>query len=637
MSDNCNSLRRVVKQYSKRCDDNNIQIIEGPKGEQGPRGDPGPEGPRGIEGPIGRDGRDGLRGERGDPGPEGPRGIDGPMGPQGPQGERGDPGPEGPRGYDGPMGPQGPQGERGDAGPQGPRGIEGLVGPTGPQGPQGERGDVGPEGPRGDIGCTGPEGPQGPEGPEGPQGERGEIGPEGPPGACGVVMDVGLIPCSDEDYQTTIKYQYNPQGDEPDYSNAELSINIQPQRRGWLARIEAQDGVKNCRGFGSVDWQSFLFENSELNDPLTVLHSEYTYRLTSTSPDAVSGGRYSGVISGSENYIGQGGLGSVIGGGLVNRIGDVILDEEGDVTSIGYGDLERYYYHTISGGYYNIVGGYAGATIGGGIGNIAVGFVDDSTAYRGMSAATIGGGSNNRAIGVHAPTISGGHNNLASGQDSTISGGAHNIASGNRSVILGGSRNEASGSWSTTIGGRGLKAIGDHSTVLGRFNDENSDGIFAVGWGTESDRKNIMDLKSNGNLYISGSLDSEGGDYSEVFWSKNDIDPGTPVVLDSNGLVRSIAEEEVIDKSKIIGVVSSMASVVVNHSGMTTRVRRCSKMNALEDIRKVEEPEGLHRIVVGLLGQIYVIDRFIGDLPSRWILLSRTEKLCEDMTLVMVR
>ena len=68
---------------------------------------------------------------------KGPAGDDGPQGPQGPAGNDGAQGPQGPAGNDGPQGPQGPAGNDGPQGPQGPAGNDGAQGPQGPQGPAG--------------------------------------------------------------------------------------------------------------------------------------------------------------------------------------------------------------------------------------------------------------------------------------------------------------------------------------------------------------------------------------------------------------------------------------------------------------------------------------------------------------------
>merc|ERR1719273_1144811 len=46
---------------------------------------------------------------------------------QGPKGDNGDVGPQGPKGDIGDVGPQGPKGDNGDAGPQGPPGPQALT------------------------------------------------------------------------------------------------------------------------------------------------------------------------------------------------------------------------------------------------------------------------------------------------------------------------------------------------------------------------------------------------------------------------------------------------------------------------------------------------------------------------------
>lgn len=95
-----------------RSQDQRIDVLEGPRGEQGPRGAVGetetliksrpligPRGPRGAQGPPGRTGRTGR------PGPQGPHGR---TGTRGPEGRIGIPGRDGRRGLPGLPGRDGP-------------------------------------------------------------------------------------------------------------------------------------------------------------------------------------------------------------------------------------------------------------------------------------------------------------------------------------------------------------------------------------------------------------------------------------------------------------------------------------------------------------------------------------------------
>ena len=81
-------------------------------------------------------------------GPQGEQGI------QGEQGLQGDIGPKGDTGDTGPQGDMGPQGEQGIQGEKGDTGDIGLTGDTGPQGEQGIQGDQGAKGDTGDAGIV---------------------------------------------------------------------------------------------------------------------------------------------------------------------------------------------------------------------------------------------------------------------------------------------------------------------------------------------------------------------------------------------------------------------------------------------------------------------------------------------------
>ena len=141
------------------------------------------------------------------------------------------------------------------------------------------------------------------------------------------------------------------------------------QEVSWLARVPTQEGIKNARGVGSVDWQARPDDTSILEDPHGHIHKYYINRLTELHPESVSGGDYSGIGSGAENYIGPGGLGCVISGGLANRIANGTLGEDSGgrptLTSIIYNSEPAYYYNIIGGGYYNIACNGNGITIGG--------------------------------------------------------------------------------------------------------------------------------------------------------------------------------------------------------------------------------------------------------------------------------
>ena len=193
-----------------------LESLRGPEGQQGIQGKPGPQGAPGTvsfdeltpEQVAMLKGDKGDKGDKGETGPKGADGADGAQGPAGPQG---------------PVGPAGPQGEKGETGsgfkvldyydtleamesavPNPNVGDAYGVGTADPydiyiygktsgwvnngplQGAKGDTGEQGPVGPAGPQGETGPAGPQGPEGPRGETGLQGETGPAGSDGQDGV-------------------------------------------------------------------------------------------------------------------------------------------------------------------------------------------------------------------------------------------------------------------------------------------------------------------------------------------------------------------------------------------------------------------------------------------------------------------
>lgn len=350
-----------------------------------------------------------------------------------------------------------------------------VPGPTGPKGDTGPRGMRGRRGKQGTDGIKGDKGDKGPTGLPGPTGPKGPTGPTGPKGPKGPSYNLTSIDCGPDHYQMNVEYESSAPTDN-------ISINLVPTNLGWLARVPAQEGIKNCRGLGSTDWQDIPHDVEVLNDPLEVLGDNYQYMINDIDPHAVSAADYSGIGSGAENYIGIGGTGSVIVGGIANRIADLTLDPDlnNTITDIDYTSGE-YKYNTIGGGYYNITGGTDGNTIGGGIGNIAMGLK-----FEDVSSATIGGGVRNIAIGDRSPTIGGGAYNTALGRDSTIGGGYLNIASGNFSTIPGGRGNQAIGDYTSIGGGYNNIANGDYSTIGGGYQNVANCDYDTIGGGRDN-------------------------------------------------------------------------------------------------------------------------------------------------------
>jgi uncharacterized coiled-coil DUF342 family protein len=191
-----NDMKEDIENLTKELED--VQLLQGPKGdtgEQGPKGDkgdPGEQGPKGDKGDPGEQGPKGDKGDQGEQGIQGPKGADGTSvkivgeletlqdldnltdevvgngyiikenghlyvctglnnftdvgeikGPKGDKGEPGEQGPKGDKGEQGEQGIQGPKGDKGDPGEQGPKGDKGDQGEQGPKGDKGEQGEDG--------------------------------------------------------------------------------------------------------------------------------------------------------------------------------------------------------------------------------------------------------------------------------------------------------------------------------------------------------------------------------------------------------------------------------------------------------------------------------------------------------------
>ena len=176
----------AAKKESKKVEDKIFQVFEDLQGMQGPRGEQGEQGPIGLEGkpgPMGLQGRIGPEGQKGEKGDTGQAGAKGDTGETGDRGETGAQGVVGPKGDMGLQGIQGVQGLTGDKGDTGLRGEKGERGEQGPQGIHGERGL------KGDTGLPGPAGESGPKGEKGEKGDSGSEGPQGPAGQDGKDAD----------------------------------------------------------------------------------------------------------------------------------------------------------------------------------------------------------------------------------------------------------------------------------------------------------------------------------------------------------------------------------------------------------------------------------------------------------------
>ncbi len=96
--------------------------------------------------------------------------------------------------------------------------------------------------------------------------------------------------------------------------------------------------------------------------------------------------------------------------------------------------------------------------------------------------SSVSGGSLSTASGV-ASSVSGGSTNLASAAESSISGGFNNIASGASSSVSGGTRNTASGTTSSVNGGSTNTSSGVLSNISGGSTNTSSGFVSAVSGG----------------------------------------------------------------------------------------------------------------------------------------------------------
>lgn len=389
----------------------------------------------------------------------------------------------------------------------------------------------GPKGPRGDKGPPGEQGEKGPPGDKGDKGDKGDTGDPGP-----AVLLIEPIPCDEEGGQATLR----PYSDESDPED--ISINIQSQGTGWLARIPAEVDVKNCRGDGATDWQSIL-HSPELLDGIFD-EEDYPAPILSSplDPRGIAAGDYSTIGGGTENFIGLGGIGSSISGGIANRIvyGSVVEDN----IELEYDSVNDLRYDTIAGGHYNLIISDIGGTIGGGIANVSLGHI-----------ATIGGGMLNRASGRYS-TIGGGVDNTSSGDDSVIGGGSENESSGPHSVISGGYQNESKTPYSTIGGGALNISSGTHSTIGGGYRNVTFRSYSTVGGGLNNESSGPHSAIGGGEANVAsesystvggGRHNESSGDHSTIGGGSENVSSG------SHSTIGGGLNNESSDRSSVIG------------------------------------------------------------------------------------
>lgn len=175
-----------------------------------------------------------------------------------------------------------------------------------------------------------------------------------------------------------------------------------------------------------------------------------------------------------------------------------------------------------------------------GTGSIALGYSTYGSGTEASGSGAVAIGDNVKAVGYHSRAI-----------------GIGAVANGNRSFSIG----------QTTIANR------LYQIAMGKYNTEESgdatthstsSGLLILGNGADNDnRSNAMRLTFAGDLYIAGTLHSNGADYAEsVEWTDgnpNEEDRTGRFVVLENGKMR-IANSQ--DGQELMGVVSAFPSIL---------------------------------------------------------------------------
>ena len=113
---------------------------------------------------------------------------------------------------------------------------------------------------------------------------------------------------------------------------------------------------------------------------------------------------------------------------------------------------------------------------------------------------------------------------LTGGQGHVVNGAYHLVAGSNNNVsgqynIASGQDNENLG-WNGAVIGRGLIVGKDHTaqTALGQYNNNKSDTVFEIGWGSSDNRKNVFEV------YKDGLVKTEKGTLSTEEYAKKYTD-----------------------------------------------------------------------------------------------------------------
>ena len=386
------------------------------------------------------------------------------------------------------------------------------------------------------------------------------------------------------------------------------------------------------------------YYNSALGDYSTIPGGESN--TASGDHSAIAGGEQNKALGDYSSIVG--GFSNEALGDHSSIIGGFKNEASGDHSAIAGGDQNK-----ALGDYSSIVGGFSNEASKS-YSSIIVG--SETKLSEGHSIAA--GGEKNEALGSHSSIIGGNNNTLRGSYSSIIGGRSHgqlNITEETeRSSIIGGSlhnmygtnvssiggtRHNLSGENSVIIGGNYLDSTGDDSVVIGRHNggdmkdtsnDQNPSIMFTIGNGDdENNRADILRVYSNGYLRISGSLTASGADIAEEFYISNDedIEVGDMLWKTDNGDVTSIPG----DIDDVIGVVSNISSLIGSISSL--------KINPTNPNEKLYDDSNLKKVVVGILGRLYMKNKYINYIPRRWRVANKFrghEKL-KDMTLVLVR
>lgn len=193
-----------------------------------------------------------------------------------------------------------------------------------------------------------------------------------------------------------------------------------------------------------------------------------------------------------------------------------------------------------------------------------------NTQARGVNSHAEGNGTVVTGYYAHAEgheTQAFGSSSHAEGVGSKTSGqcahaeGEYTIASGVASHAEG-YRTQAKGHYSHAAG---YETIAQQcQTVVGKYNIEDNNSLFIVGYGDEKTRGNLFRVHFSGNVYAKGSVASNGADYAEMFeWADGNIN-------NEDRVGYFVTFEKGTDKIKIansndeyiLGVISATASII---------------------------------------------------------------------------